>query len=137
MSDYQKANLVFMDAIQRAASATNTSVKELRDALAGMFALVADSNAKSTAAMAEIIKALPSSKVKNIVDLSPFVEAIKKLETINSNMSSELKAFLEMNYDAIAKIEDTLTKEKKWRMKINRNFDTKLIQDVIIEQVKE
>ena len=40
----------------------------------------------------------------------------------------------------VQKIEELLTeikKRKKWRMKINRNFDTKLIQDVIIEQVEE
>ena len=30
-----------------------------------------------------------------------------------------------------------MKQKKKWRMKINRNFDTKLIQDVIIEQVEE
>ena len=40
----------------------------------------------------------------------------------------------------VQKIEELLTeikKRKKWRMKINRNFETKLIQDVIIEQVEE
>ena len=30
-----------------------------------------------------------------------------------------------------------MKQKKKWRMKINRNFDTKLIQNVIIEQVEE
>ena len=40
----------------------------------------------------------------------------------------------------VQKIEALLAEmkqKKKWRMKINRNFDTKLIQDVIIEQVEE
>lgn len=154
MSEYEKANLVFLDAIERAASGTNISIKDLRAALESFMQEIVvirelkssiDNVVNSGAEVARIytegIKSIPAASIKNKIDISPVMSAIKNFEQVANMHAAKQTETIDRHYAVISgllnSLNESISKEKKWRMKIDRNYNTKLIQDVVIEQVKE
>jgi hypothetical protein len=141
MADINKAQLIFLDAIQRASSDTADQIKALKEAIMGVLAAVAEANSKGMMAMVDSIKTIPVSRVKNVVDMVPIADSVKKLEEINAAAGRSLSAELDKHYRTVAailsRLEAALIAPKKYKVNIDRNHQTKLIQDVTIEQIKE
>ena len=58
------------------------------------------------------------------------------LDAIESHNADTVKQLQQVSA-ALERVIESLQKKKKWKMTPNRNFQTKLIQEVIIEQVED
>ena len=79
-------------------------------------------------AMSNRINASELSKIKN-EDVVNSINKIAELNKINNDLTSELK----MQIIAIQSI-NSVKKDRKWNMKIERNSQTRLIDNVVITE---
>ncbi len=142
-SSYDKATLIFLDTIEK----NQTRMIEALEAFPQTVpAGLNDAFKTISAAMGEVAKAvdsLPKDKAINLslnglTDVITSMLAISNTVTMSINkvvneMSQQTNKIVASNNALLA----ALKKPKKWKMTPDRNYNTKLIQEVTIEQIGE
>jgi hypothetical protein len=129
VSELQKAQLIFLDAIERRQSDLAEALRGQPETLKAIMEAVAESIVKALQANAEIVgKAVSSRPAKEPQSLQPVIEALGAVA--NGQVVAVNKVLNELSRQTTI-----MQQPKKWRFKIDRNYTTGLIQDVVAEQI--
>ena len=130
MSELQKAQLIFLDAIERRQADVAEALRGQPETLKAIMEAVAEAIVKGLQANAESVgKAVSSRPVpKEPQSLQPVIEALGAVA--NGQVVAVHKVLNELSRQT-----NIMQQPKKWRFKIDRNYTTGLIQDVVAEQI--
>lgn len=127
MSELQKAQLIFLDAIERRQSDLADALRGQPETLKAIMEAVAEAIVKALQANADSVgKAVAGLPVPKVPEsLGPVVEALGAVA--NGQVMAANRVVNELN---------RLSRPKKWKFNIDRNFQTGRIQEVTAEAVE-
>jgi hypothetical protein len=140
---FGRAGLVFLDAIEKNQTRMIEVIQSVPREIPSALKEASDAFSSSMSKVLEDIKMLSNENEKEPDDMKPIMESVREsvsalsntivvsLNKVSTEISRQTERVIKSNDEIIA----VLTKPKKWKMTPDRNYQTKLIQEVIIEQV--